>query len=111
MITLATLGAASSQAVFDQAVQHLLKQGKRSTNQEGQPLYRAPDGSKCPVGCFIADDEYSSLFEYKASGYLPLTGHRVLLDRLQRIHDAYPPEQWRFKLEKTANLFGLKFNP
>ena len=70
MITLKTLHSATLQEIFDQAAKHLLLQNKQamlidSTGQKNC-LYRGAGSTKCAVGCFIADDEYSLQLENTA---------------------------------------------
>ena len=96
MITLKTLEQASAQEVFDQVVNHLLQQGKKSQNETsgGDVLcaYRGFNGLKCAAGCLIADDEYKEWFEQRGwrdlvrDEFVPET-HGMLIQELQGVHD------------------------
>lgn len=44
-------------------VEHLLKQGSRSINDQNKCRYRADNGKMCAVGCLIDDKHYSDTFE------------------------------------------------
>ena len=70
MITLKTLHSATLQEIFDQAAKHLLTQNEQAMtfDKDGNKncLYRSATGTKCAVGCFIADDEYSPQLENTA---------------------------------------------
>lgn len=116
MITLATLKDATAQQVFDQIVDHLRKQGRKSRNESsGSCLYRYGD-LKCAAGCLISDDEYSTELEFttwtdlceegKAPGY-----HRTLIKRMQEIHDQSSEELWEDRFEGLASYFKLKYEP
>ena len=66
-ITMKNLHLATEQQVFDQAARHMLTQNAKALAWSGGCQYRLEldDGTvlKCAVGCFIADDEYSSEIE------------------------------------------------
>lgn len=116
MITLKTLAQATEQEVFDQACEHLIRQGKKSerVNSEGKCfMYRDDSGAKCAAGCFIADDEYKINFEGKS--WFGLTAdesstkaHLEMIVRLQRIHDRYDVHEWHNELKDMANEHGLQ---
>ena len=106
----------TEQELFDKVAKHLLAQNKKSyKSAETECTYRSPEGLKCAAGCLIEDDEYLPLMEDKtwsrlcAQGYAK-TDHRDLIDRLQKIHDLYEPEEWRDQLRDAAAHLALKFN-
>lgn len=49
--------------MLKQAIEGLLKQGKKSEDEDGLCVYRAPDGSKCAVGMLIKDEYYRGTME------------------------------------------------
>lgn len=53
----------SLQDVFDRVVTHLRTQGKRAYSDLFGCMYRAPDGTKCAVGCLIPDEVYNKTWE------------------------------------------------
>jgi hypothetical protein len=116
MITLKTLEFATAQEVFDQAVEHLRKQGKRSALDseylKAGCKYRSEDGLKCAAGCFIADDEYDPRMEGKGwGGEMFPKVHVSLMITLQKIHDDYYPSQWEREFQRAAENFELVLKP
>ncbi len=123
MISLRTLNAATAQEVFDQVVNHLLTQNKRSTsfsNKIEVCAYRGTAGRKCAAGCLISDEEYDPLLEgklwtgviehFKPKG-LDVYSHTNLIGKLQGIHDCNGDETaWEHKLKALAKEENLKFN-
>lgn len=55
----------SEQEVFDTVVLHLLKQEAKAEGEDGECLYRDPEGRKCAVGCLIPDEQYRDHMEGK----------------------------------------------
>lgn len=118
MITLKTLPQASSQEVFDQVKNHLLKQGAKSVNRVSGYgdlcAYRGRNGLKCAAGCLIGDDEYTESMECNtwrdlaANGIVPHF-HMALIHKLQKIHDEEDLVDWAVALESLAKDFGLKY--
>lgn len=108
------------QEIFDTVATHLFAQGKQAVS-DGACVYRAPDGSKCAIGCLIADEFYLSVFEGREvndllllhSDELPdwFDDNCDLLDRLQSIHDRVEnfdsSEQMRFSLRRAAHAYKL----
>ena len=41
------------QAAFNKVARHLLRQNAKSTNKDGECLYRGPNGLRCAVGALI----------------------------------------------------------
>jgi hypothetical protein len=120
MITHKTLPEATAQEVFDQVVNHLRKQGKRSMNNGDQCVYLSEDGSKCAAGCFVDDPDVarkmdslpdSDWLNVVSEGLAPDT-HGELICKLQRIHD-YPGsiELWEKKFEALAKRENLVYTP
>lgn len=70
----------NKQQVFDTVVAHLRKQGKQAVNNDSKCVLRAPDGSKCAVGCLIPDNQYDPSFESH-----PLEAVVVLVPRLRKM--------------------------
>lgn len=111
------LNTMSSQEVFDASAKHLLTQGKRSRNENGEflnlCLYRH-ENLKCAAGIFIPDDKYDPQMEKQSwtllSNNYPFlrSEHTNLIGKLQIIHDQSSPEMWFFKLNQLAKSFGLK---
>ena len=96
----------SNQEILNRVTVHLYRQGKQAKKpmEDGGNfcLYRAPDGSKCAVGCLIPDELYDPSFENNSADFFfysePEVGTAMninihdkmslrLLNRLQSIHD------------------------
>lgn len=99
------------QAIFDQVVEHLLTQGKRSVLDDGLCAYRKEDGSKCAVGCLIPDENYyeglegGDAYRNDVIAALPFIADeeiKILLYHLQDIHDTDEPYLWREALMDLA---------
>ena len=109
--------------VFDKVKAHLLTQGGRAT-RFGRCAYRGDNGTKCAVGCLIADEHYDrdtcegagslhpnvqvalersgiDLGLYLPNGY-PLWN---LLSALQRVHDLQFPECWPEALDALEQKY------
>ena len=122
MITLETLPKATAQEVFDQVVQHMLRQGEPAISDSGTCSYRYDTGDrvlKCAAGCLIADSEYCKYFDdaYDSSwsslvneGLVPNT-HVKLITELQHIHDKSSPDYWEKDLQQFAFYNDLQYNP
>ena len=97
--------APTPQQIYDTAVRHLHRQGKRSGKENGDDftcLYRGPRGLMCGVGPFIPDALYDSKMEGHAVSELfsdfsglksamigrdPQNTRRRLLENIQAAHD------------------------
>ena len=89
--------------IFNRVRDHLLKQGRRSTNDDGFCMYRAPNGDSCAVGCLILDEHHSILMEnHTVSSLITQTALKrsgieedaiPMLAELQTVHDS--TESWR----------------
>ena len=52
------------QQVFDKVYRHLLKQGEKAMDEQGEEcVYRADNGCMCAIGCLILDEHYDPSFE------------------------------------------------
>lgn len=107
------------QEAFDVVCEHLLTQKERSTNLEGECMYRGIHGRKCALGALISDESYN----YELEGYGPYntevdkalqeSGYPVqceLYGDLQYIHDGHALTGWQGSLQDLALLHGLEFN-
>lgn len=112
MITLKTLPYATEQEVFEQVAMHLLEQNQKSLDGHCECAYRGDAGLKCAAGCLIADDEYRVSFESENwaslvdAGHVPKK-HKMLITRLQNIHDVITPTHWERFLKMLAKNLGL----
>jgi len=128
-ITLATLPKATPQEVFNQGVKHLLSMDEPAIGLAGVCMYRTETGFRCVGGCFISDEEYSSLFDdigdwsaLVREGLVP-EDHCELISGLQIIHDEFgninrkdktftSPENYKSLVEKLKSLaseFNLEY--
>lgn len=110
-VTLATLGQATEQQVFDQVVTHLLTQKSRSSI-DGVCAYRGLNDMRCAAGSLMDEHEYNPLFEGCTWDVLIQehgvpTDHQLLIKALQNIHDRTKPESWVFELYSLARQFQL----
>lgn len=109
----------TAQEIYNRVRDHLLAQGHKSEDDEGC-RYRAPDGSKCAVGCLITDEAYSFALErnivtapvvrfaLNQSG-IDTTDTWLLLRDLQEVHDELDPSRWAQELQRIA--FQWKLTP
>ena len=116
MITLATLEFATAQQVFDQVKNHLLKQNKKSINDNVSRdcMYLSKNGEKCAAGCLIDDHEYHPSMETNSWLMLVQRGrvphhHYDLISGLQHIHDRRSVDEWPHELAKFAYHNNLKY--
>jgi hypothetical protein len=89
----------TAQEIFDRVWTHFVVEGNpRSMDEDGDCVYRGPEGQKCAVGIFIPDTEYRSGIEGSDAKALlsgsdcppslvPMREHADLLDDLQIAHD------------------------
>lgn len=117
--TISTLNAFTQQQVFDFVVTHLMTQGKKSDDEDGDCRYRTPEGLKCAVGCLMSDEEYNPKYEgcsvpylqmvFREDSFLNLIAtYEKLLTELQYVHDTYTPEAWSEQLQEVADTFKLE---
>ena len=110
----------TKQQTFDTVKKHLLEQQKKALNTINGCCYRAPDGSKCAVGCLIPDEFYSPDLEgysiwirnYNATKgpthlMIQLGHDLVLLRDLQQCHDSYNVTEWPTRLNAIAAKHNL----
>jgi len=109
----------TDQEIFDKVVNHLRKQGAQATNNDGECLYRAPNGRKCAFGCLMTDEEYKSEWEGVISNEIIKTElslnrflpHTYLIHELQYIHDEVEFNHWEESFKNCAEGFGLEYKP
>lgn len=113
------------QEIYDTSMTHLANQGVRSLENPCDPtcLYRGPNGTKCAIGCLIADELYDLAIESKSVGNLidqwphmlpNIDGNDVgtmgLLRALQSFHDRaatwYSPVIFRADARAIAADYG-----
>lgn len=107
----------SRQKVFDQALAHLRKQGKKSMGDIGCS-YRGDGGMKCAIGIFISDRKYEALLEGKQVvdilHALPRSVSGVggyFLRALQTgLHDGLSRDDFPTELEGAAKRFAVKYD-
>ena len=105
----------TNQEVFNKVVIHLRKQGCRSRDG-GLCRYRDAWGHKCAAGIFIPDDVYDVDMENKPWGDIIARWPRLhmldidtnLIMLLQKVHDAFPVEEWETVLEMAREVHNLK---
>ena len=104
----------TEQEVFDHVCEHLAQQKRRAVDDAGSCVYRAEDGLKCAIGCFIPDNKYAKLMEGKAIHILELEGRFnsnldiVFLSQLQVAHDtSYSSARLKDHLRSIAYTYGL----
>lgn len=129
------LGFLTHQAIYDQAVDHLLSQGRAVLLPHGGGAYHGYCGG-CPVGRFIRPRDYMTAMEgipvrfidstrddvpsYMATGVAALRRallrSRVnvfdsttveLLSCLQNVHDVFGTWEWNRRLLQIARQFSL----
>lgn len=124
----------SKQQIFNRVSKHLLKQGRRSILPPTSPrvgcAYRGVDGTKCAVGCLIADRDYSPDFEGKSILRVELANTSVILAKLRKalakagvlnslpllvdlqdLHDTRLVDEWPAALSRLASAHNLVFKP
>jgi hypothetical protein len=110
----------TNQDIFDTVAIHLIKQGKKSADANGDCLYRSPEGLKCAVGCLIPDEVYDPEMEERVISRLLgcydslnfLWPYYDLLNDLQRTHDMLLTENQTWKDAVILRLYELaeKYN-
>jgi hypothetical protein len=109
------------QEVFNKVVTHMLTQMKQAAGPDRVCMYRAPDGTKCAIGCLIQDEDYNPRMEgrtvYALNSLNMLPDYLVdlkvssphFLAELQTIHDSVDPTCWKQSLQEFAHLYSLEF--
>jgi hypothetical protein len=99
----------------------ITRRSKQSIDDDGNCVYRSPEGRACAVGMHVTDAECrdwdrsnnSTIDAIAARGQLPrrLEAHRALLSDLQAAHDGwdseYDGEERRRSLIEVADAHGL----
>lgn len=105
-----------NQKTFNKVYEHLITQGAKSLNGDGDTAYRGCDERRCAIGVLIDDEHYSPDFEggsVWATGVyqsVQKSGWGVeidLLEALQDIHDVVAPDEWSNSLRSCAELWNL----
>lgn len=98
------------QSAFDAVLHHLAKQRKRAIYND-DCVYRAPDGTKCAVGCLFTDEEYNKIPELHRYLYhiaLNTSSFKNLsisfLCDLQILHD--DSENWSLESKNSDHAFS-----
>ena len=112
----------SQKAIFAKVSKHLIKQNARSTDSDGDCVYRDHRGQSCAIGCLIPEDRYDPGLEGMDLNcdeeiqhvLTPVIGvnpkkRREKLDLLQAllmVHDECDVSQWETELAtvKAAHL-------
>src|ERR1700722_9077507 len=112
----------TAQQLFDESVNFLRQQKKRSINEAGDCVYwNKATNCKCAVGCLIPEKDYNPLIEHQPLqaicegqyAYLPihlleeLAPHIGLLERLQHTHDEALVVDWELDWQSHANDYNL----
>jgi hypothetical protein len=112
----------TKQEIYTKVRKHLLTQNAKATIWVGSSIercrYRDDVGRKCAIGCLIPDEKYNKAFESQslhssillAAIGVPSDDPDLLefLSKLQQIHDCYPVESWKERLDEFAARHGLK---
>lgn len=117
------------QEIFNKVKSHLLTQKVRAQTEDKLSVYggyfcayRGDNGTKCAVGCLIADEHYrpecewASVYTGRVQRALIASGVPIgadprtinLLSRLQAVHDLKSPEEWDTALTEVAQQYGLE---
>lgn len=115
--------------LFNDVKTHMLKQGMKAIDEQGNCCYKTESGLKCAIGCLIPDNLYDLCFEGKGVGAVvgfsngnsdnyPVRNYLMnkysvdsfanmhyLLFKLQCIHDTMSETEWGFELDKLEAEF------
>ena len=105
----------SLQVQFESVAAHLLRQGVRSVDAEGDCVYRGENGMMCAAGCRVPGDFYTPRMEganwrgvcTKIPDCAKYLDPEIGKD-LQNIHDNTEPEYWAEQLAFMAEERGLE---
>ena len=86
------------QEIFDKIYLHLIEQGRKSIDSDGQCMYRSPDGDKCAIGCLIPDELYTPELEGNGAN-MP-----IIVDVLRKIYPDMTDEDLVFLLDLQGLL-------
>lgn len=112
------------QFLFDKAVSGLLAQGELSL-ADGTCAYRGENGLKCGIGFLIADEFYdpdiegnTAVFNGVIEAVVKSNGIKedlsaddiCFLGKIQNVHDAKSPWEWKPEFKNLAKRYGLTWN-
>ena len=111
----------SLKAIFAKVSKHLIKQNAKSTDSDGDCVFRNYQGQSCAIGCLIPEDRYESSFEGElleededlqhvlkhAIGVNPKkrAAKIELLQALMAVHDRFEPDEWKTELATVKAEF------
>lgn len=103
-ITINNLAESTTEEVFEYIRNHLLTQNRKSTDINGNCMYKNEQGLKCATGCLIPDDMYYPDLEYikwdsLVTRKLVPEDHMELIRELQCLHDDIPVDGWKLHLD------------
>jgi hypothetical protein len=97
---------------------HLITQGKKAVDEEGDCQYRAEDGTMCAIGCLIPEEVYDPLVEGQGTnsdafkemvrfhiGDMDRNRTDHLLECLQELHDEFDVNDWETRFEDIHKEF------
>lgn len=98
------------QEMFTTVATHLIRQNKQAKSELGRCEYKSYTGLRCAAGCLL--DKYdlqrvgygSVTHPDNVNIFTRIVGEDNLqpLRKLQAIHDAHPPDDWKFELTQFA---------
>jgi len=105
------------QKLFDDIVTFQRKQGEKCSGANDGCFYRGPGGLRCAVGCVIPDKLYHTDMEGRdvrdlVDKFLKLGnyfgwGNLILLQGMQRTHDACDVNFWEREWQSVASTHHL----
>ncbi|MDB4431169.1 hypothetical protein N9137_02140 [Pseudomonadales bacterium] len=108
-----------NEAVIDYVEKHLLEQGGRSIDCDGECAYRGENGTACAIGCLIPNEMYDEGIENHAYDdafdiIRCNTGDSSLLNinndvayRIQIIHDSFCEGSWIDQLKSVRKRHSI----
>ncbi len=128
---LAPNGVPDLQAIYNHVRDHLLRQNAKSLQEDGHAcLYRGAAGRACAAGACMTDEAYEAAapegqnmsdprpieavtasLGVSVEHFAPSATLRLLLQRLQNVHDNWQPPKWAQELADAAEHFGLTYKP
>lgn len=109
----------TAQEIFDTVAEHLLNQNAKAVDECGVPMYYAPDGKKCAIGCLIPQELYkeemeglgaSNVFDAFRMNDIVSGECYNLVDYLQYVHDELDVEKWRASLVTVAEYYNFSLD-
>lgn len=105
----------ANQKAFNKAVKFLLKQNKKSIDNNGKCLYRGPNNTRCGAGVLLPDRLYRKEMEGQVCWVSNTVGEAikscgystVFVRKIQVIHDDSPVHTWKEKFQELAEEEGL----